>query len=85
VNDYTNDTTHLIASRACTEKHRQALLIETPVLFPTWIEDCYSEETLLPTEEYKLLPLSGCLLSSTGFSPCKSFSTHQFRFEVTNK
>eukprot|EP01080_Neovahlkampfia_damariscottae_P012741 gene12741-6933_t len=65
--DYTNNVTHLIASKACTEKCREARLIETPIIFPEWIDKCIEQKQLLPTDPYKLSPLTGCTISSSGF------------------
>ena len=45
--------------------------MEIPIIFPEWIDKCIEKGELISTEPYKLSPLTGCTISSTGFDSRK--------------
>eukprot|EP00029_Vermamoeba_vermiformis_P001345 TRINITY_DN1151_c0_g1_i1.p1 TRINITY_DN1151_c0_g1~~TRINITY_DN1151_c0_g1_i1.p1 ORF type:complete len:525 (+),score=77.46 TRINITY_DN1151_c0_g1_i1:27-1601(+) len=62
------ETTALIATRVGSIKYRLALTSKIPILDPAWVFKCWSTQTLMPMDDYKLAPFTGCVISVTGLS-----------------
>jgi topoisomerase (DNA) II binding protein 1 len=63
-----SETTALISTRVGSIKYRLALTAKIPILDPAWVFKCWSTQNLMPMDDYKLAPFTGCVISVTGLS-----------------
>jgi hypothetical protein len=63
---FTTNITIMIAEKAGSEKHRNALLLDIPVLLPKWIEDSIKFNILQSMDSYRMKPMHGMFICVTG-------------------
>lgn len=76
IGNFTRHVTHLIAGQVGSTKYKVARSLGTPVLCSSWVDKCWEEgqKRLIHATDADIMschrcpPLSGCVVSSTGFS-----------------
>ena len=63
---FTNNVTHLVASRVGSCKYQLAMRMELPVVTQDWVEDLYWQSDVPSDEKFRLQALYGCCITVTG-------------------